>query len=139
MSREEMVSVVQRYFDAWTTGDVSALDDVVSPDYRVHYPQEVRAPAGKAVEVLKECVAVDRAVYPDQTWAIDQWVVEGDRVAIACTMTGTHLGTEPTLQIPATGKKVKIAWVVIYRIANGKIAEVWEVGDYLGLLKQLKG
>jgi steroid delta-isomerase-like uncharacterized protein len=134
-----MVAIVQRYLDAWNTGDPSEVDETISPDLVSHDPQDVPAAPGKAVEDVKRGMASARSAFPDQRWTIDQWVVEGDRVAIASTMTGTHLGTGPTIRLPPTGKKVKMAWVTIYRIANGKIAEIWQVGDYLGLLNQIKG
>ena len=41
------------------------------------------------------------------------------------------------LGIPATGRRVRGQGTVILRIAEGKIAEEWEMSDLLGLLQQL--
>jgi predicted ester cyclase len=39
--------------------------------------------------------------------------------------------------IPATGKSFNIVTWVIYRIANGKIVEMWGINDGMTLLMQL--
>jgi hypothetical protein len=41
--------------------------------------------------------------------------------------------------VPATGNDVETPDIDIFRIANGQIAEIWTVGDDLGLLFQLGG
>ncbi|MFQ5621571.1 MAG: ester cyclase [Candidatus Nanoarchaeia archaeon] len=47
------------------------------------------------------------------------------------THTGEYRGLAPT------GKKVTYTGVGIWRIADGKIVEGWEVGDMLDIYKQL--
>ena len=39
--------------------------------------------------------------------------------------------------IAPTGKQAQVAGGAVYRIADGKIEEVWLAGDVFGLLKQL--
>jgi predicted ester cyclase len=39
--------------------------------------------------------------------------------------------------IPATGKLVTVTGTDIFRIAGGKIVELWQHWDQLGLLQQL--
>jgi predicted ester cyclase len=48
---------------------------------------------------------------------------------------GTHLGVFQGA--PPTGKQITYTGVLIYRIANGKIAEQWTEFDFLGVLRQL--
>ena len=48
---------------------------------------------------------------------------------------GTHRGE--LMGVPPTGKAVSVPAILIYRIANGKIAEFWMNADTLGLLQQL--
>jgi predicted ester cyclase len=48
---------------------------------------------------------------------------------------GTQTG--PVLDIPATGRSVRVGEIVIFRIAGGKIVEAWEEYDELGLRRQL--
>jgi predicted ester cyclase len=39
--------------------------------------------------------------------------------------------------IPATGKKVSMPGITIFRLDNGKIAEGWVLNDNLSLMQQL--
>jgi steroid delta-isomerase-like uncharacterized protein len=75
------------------------------------------------------------ATFPDFSLKIDDTVAEGDRVAVRLTFTGTHRGG--FYDMPATGKSFSISAIAIARLAGGKIAEWWQIGDTLGLLRQI--
>ena len=62
-------------------------------------------------------------------------VVEGDKVAIRWTMSGTHKGEIEG--IPPTGKKMTIWGISIERIVGGKFVETWETYDTMGFMQQL--
>ena len=62
-------------------------------------------------------------------------VAEGDRVVVRWTAEGTHQGE--LLGIPPTGKRLRFSGISIYRLAEGKVAEVWEEFDRLGLMQHL--
>ncbi len=55
------------------------------------------------------------------------------------TITGTQAGEirHPVLDVPITGRQVKMDVVYIERMAGGKIVEEWEKQDTLGALQQL--
>ena len=73
--------------------------------------------------------------FPDGHMAIDDLVVEGDKVVARYTLTGTHKGE--FMGIPATNKKVT-GWVIeIDRVAGGKCVEGWSRMDTLALMQQL--
>ena len=58
-----------------------------------------------------------------------------DKVVARATGQGTHLGEY--MGIPLTGRRIKVSWIAIYRIADGKLAEHWQQIDELGLRQQL--
>jgi steroid delta-isomerase-like uncharacterized protein len=58
-----------------------------------------------------------------------------DLVAARWTMSGTHAGAWGG--VPPTGRTVRFAGVNFFRIADGKVAEIWNVRDDLGLREQL--
>jgi predicted ester cyclase len=62
-------------------------------------------------------------------------VAEADMVVGRWTATGTNTGQWGS--IPPTGKIAKFSAVNIFRIANGKVVEIWNHRDDLGLLQQL--
>ncbi|MCP8314023.1 MAG: ester cyclase [archaeon] len=62
-------------------------------------------------------------------------VVEGDKVAVRVTESGTHKGE--FMGIPPTNKKWTVWGIFIDRVAGGKIVEEWGVFDALSWMKQL--
>jgi predicted ester cyclase len=62
-------------------------------------------------------------------------VAEGDKVTKVWTSTCTHQGA--FLGIPSTGNRIVVKGIEVFRIADGKIAEVWVCMDNLGMLQQL--
>jgi predicted ester cyclase len=79
MSREQMVAIVQRYLDAGNTGNLSLIDETISPNLAVHGPQQAPAPPGQGREYCRHGATRFRAAYPDLKFTIEQSVVEGDR------------------------------------------------------------
>jgi predicted ester cyclase len=75
------------------------------------------------------------AVFPDFKLTLKEIVAEGDLVAAHMTFTGTQNG--PFLGIPPTGKLITIWSVEVFRIENGKVAEMWGGPDIFNGLQQL--
>ena len=73
--------------------------------------------------------------FPDIKISIDDEIAEGDKVVFNWTSRGTHQGE--LYGIPATGKQVTNTGMTIYRLENAKIAELWFIGDNLGMMQQL--
>jgi len=62
-------------------------------------------------------------------------IAEGDRVATKKTFTGTH--SAPLGDLPATGRTVKLQFVDILRLRDGRIVEHWVSVDQLSFMQQL--
>ncbi|HXJ96190.1 MAG TPA: ester cyclase [Terriglobia bacterium] len=81
-----------------------------------------------------------RAAFPDFHFALEDMIVEGNKVALRIPFTGTHQGKFWGLE--PTGKTIHVTETLILRIEGGKIAEMWEdYGEYgmrmqLGLIKE---
>lgn len=73
--------------------------------------------------------------FPDSQFTIDEMIAEGDCVATKKTFTGTH--TADFGDIPATGKRVKLQYVDMMRVRDGRIVEHWLSMDQLSFLQQL--
>lgn len=66
---------------------------------------------------------------------VDEMIAEEDRVMVRWTFYGTHQGEFAGL--PATHRQISYAGVNIFRIADGKIVEIWDLLDGLALWQQL--
>ena len=65
----------------------------------------------------------------------DDTIVSGDKVVIRWTGTGTHTGE--MFGVPATGKDVSVMGIDVFRIQDGKIAEIWQSYDQMGMMRQI--
>jgi hypothetical protein len=62
-------------------------------------------------------------------------ILDDNMAAVQLTLTGTHQNT--FMDIPATGKKVKIEIAQIMKFDGDKITELWMYYDNLSALKQI--
>jgi steroid delta-isomerase-like uncharacterized protein len=114
-------ALIRRVFEeVIPAGNTSAMRDVMAPDFLDHDPlpgQPAGAAGGEYV------VSTMHTAHPDLRFTIDDLMAEADRVTIRWTLRGTNTG--PLLGRPPSGQPVELAAIVIFRIANGKIAERW--------------
>lgn len=73
---------------------------------------------------------------PDLDVSIEAMVGNADMFAASFVYEGTHQGVY--FGIAPTGKKLRFTSCDIFRVADGKIAEHWGMGDIAGMLAQLK-
>ncbi len=84
---------------------------------------------------LKHHIEMYESVLPGYWIEAEDIIAEGDRVAVRGTVHGTHKGQ--LMNIAPTGKTVAFPLYIIYRIANGKIAEHWMLADMMSLMQQV--
>jgi predicted ester cyclase len=113
------IATVRNYFAAISGKDKPAatLNEYVSDDK------------------LKTHVHFFELAFPRYVLASEELVAQGDRVAVRARFQGTHAGD--LMGIAPTGKSVDVPFIIIYRLAGGRIAEHWMSIDQLEVLKQL--
>jgi len=62
-------------------------------------------------------------------------IAEGDLVVAHHTHHVTHSGE--FMGMPPTGKKIAVQGIEIFRLADGRIVEMWHQDDMLSLFQQL--
>jgi predicted ester cyclase len=65
----------------------------------------------------------------------DEIIAEGDKVTRVWTANSTHKGEFMSIQ--ATGIRITVKGIELFRTADGKIAEIWAIMDNLGMMQQL--
>ena len=130
---EENKAVARAVFDAFNSGDVDALDDVVAADAVDHDPYNPYREEG--AEGLKKVIGMYRSAFPDLEIKVEDQIAEGDKVVTRWTGTGTHQGE--LMGAAPTGKSSTVTGIGIDRIENGKIVEAWSNWDALGMMQQL--
>jgi predicted ester cyclase len=75
------------------------------------------------------------SAFPDWHWEMRHLVVDGDYLALHFTVTGTHRGAFEGIE--ATGRLVTTSEFTLYRVEDGKFAEVWDLTDLDAVIKQI--
>jgi len=129
MSLEENKAIVRKMFEAFNKQNLDTLDEFIAPDY-VDHPRQLLG-----LESYKQHLRIYYKTFPDSHENIEDIIAEGDKVWIRLKGTGTHTGELRGLS--PTGKKITWEAVSIWRIADGRVVEMWAVADELDFYKQL--
>ncbi len=120
-------AMLRRYYEAaWNQGDLAVADELIAAD-EIHHTHGVEGRGGPAWD--QEAARSFRSAFPDAHFTIDLVVDDGNLAAVLWRATGTHRATGTAL--------VNYTGVNIFRIVDGKIVEVWNTRDDLGLYAQL--
>jgi predicted ester cyclase len=133
MSAEENKALVRRYVEEFVDRSNFDLSE------EIFVPNFVRYDAGpdqvSRVEDLKHFFAMLHSGFPGFQSTIEDLLSEGDKVALRFTFRGIHQGE--FMGIAPTGKEVTMSGIDILRIADGKLVEMWNQEDVLGMMRQL--
>jgi len=113
-------------------GDLDAAEALVAADFH-HHDAMPGTPPGR--DGYRAVANVLRAGFSDLRFEVEDVIAAGDRVAVRTWFTGTHDG--PFMGMPPTGRRVRMQQVHVFRVEDGRIAEMWAVMDQLGALRQL--
>ena len=129
MSIEENKALGRRLTEASNKQDYDAFDEIMGADYHNHN-YDLHGPEG-----YKQFLGMFTQAFPDFHATDEHILAEGDKVMLQGTATGTHKGD--FRGIAPTDKKVTFGYVNIFRIADGKIVEEWDVYDVMNAYQEL--
>lgn len=108
-------------------------DEVLNPRNLDDFEARIANPE-LAARIRQGCLVL-YAAFPDMHSSIDDILVDGDKVAVRATSTGTH--DAEWMGVPATGRHIAFEYAEFYRVADGKVTEYWCLPDMGGLMRQL--
>lgn len=132
MSNEANKALMRRWHDEMNTHNVAIADELLADDY-VENNNMSPQPLDKAA--AKQLLTMIFAAIPDAHREIVEQVAEGDCVVERLRYTGTQQGE--FMGLPPSGKSAAFDAVMISRIRNGKIAEIWALLDTMAFMQQL--
>ena len=131
---EENKRIVRRYYSDLLAGrSLAALDELFAPGFVGHSA----AYGNFTLADIRAGIAREQQDMPDDETIIEDQVAEGDRVVTRWRYRWRH--TTPLFGEQPTGEWLVMDGVQIDRLANGKIAERWEIKDFWSVITHLGG
>jgi uncharacterized protein (TIGR02246 family) len=132
MTREQIFALFNRREAAWRERDAKVLASDHAPD------GVVVSPTGGVLEGRADIERIYRVWFvgfPDLAFATEDLLVDGDRAALLCRITGTHLGE--FFGMSPTGRRIEVSGAFIYRLQDDQIVHERRVLDFTGVLIQV--
>jgi steroid delta-isomerase-like uncharacterized protein len=124
-------AVAGRVFEEiFNQGKFEVANEIYAPDF-VNHGQHRNA----SLQEDQAAVHWEKQALPDLKMTVNLMVAEGDLVTVMWTLRGTN--TAAVSPLPATGAKVEVRGITIWRIVDGRIREEWTSFDNLGILRQI--
>ncbi len=112
MTAADIKALGYRVYEAINTKNIAALEELYDPHVIRHAAEEA------GIESAKNAVTSAFTAFPDMRFVVEDLVAENDKIALRVTIHGV-----PT----APGEPLPII-MEIFRIENGRVAEVWGAG-----------
>lgn len=125
-------ALLDRYVAAVNAHDTSRFAEIHTESYIQN--------SGRSPNGLPALIETFRGIFarmPDVQTRVEDRIIAGDKVVARMTFSATH--TQPLQGIAPTGRRFTLRTIDIWRVENGKLAEHWDIVDYAGLQKQLRG
>lgn len=125
---DEYRSLYLSYLEYCNKHDFDGMASFYAPIINVNgVPMEAAAVTAQFLPLV--------AAFPDWHWDMRHIVIDGDDIVVHFTVTGTHRGAFRGIE--ATGRRVTVSEFTLYRIDDGKFAEVWDLVDMDAVMKQI--
>jgi predicted ester cyclase len=126
-------SIVIALTQAFNNRNITALDKLVAVNEIEH-----NSLVHQGLDGIKQYFSDLITAFPDLHITIDHIIAEGNNVAVFTNTTGTPVRQlMVTTDIPISGKRISFKTADIYRIANNKIVEHWDIVESVKVLQQL--
>ena len=125
-------ALTRQFFERISSGDLSAVDELVSDDY-VEHEQVPGLASGKAG--TRQLFEMFHSAFDQAALEVEDMIAEGDKVFVLARMTGTQLGE--FMGIAPTGNTIDVNICDYFRIDDGKLVEHWGVMDAAAMMQQL--
>jgi steroid delta-isomerase-like uncharacterized protein len=132
-SEKANISIVRKFFEVGPSkGDLAAADAILHPEFSLHTPLPTPGPG---IEAMNNVITTCRAAFHGLQVTIDDIMADADIVTARFTARGIHQGD--FMGLPPTGKAITMTGIEIFRLKEGRIAELWGEANLMGLMQQL--
>ncbi|MBA2474165.1 MAG: ester cyclase [Pseudonocardiales bacterium] len=133
MTRDANIATQEKGAQHLNAGDIDAfVDTLFAQDCVDHDPAPGQGPGRDGFRSFFRTLTT---AFPDAQIEPATLVADGEHVALAYTLTGTHNGDFHG--VAATSKRIEVRGLQIGRFRDGQIVERWGSTDELGIMQQI--
>ncbi len=134
MENQKNIIIIKKLFEeVYTKGDLIKCPDYIAENVIIN---DVAKKNGlKGLKGFKDMEEKYKTAFPTKKVTIQDIFGVEDKVVVRWNCQGMHQGKLD--DISASNEKINITGISIYRFANGKIVEIWQSWDRLGLFEQI--
>jgi len=129
---EQNIKLIRDMTKQWDEEGVTSLSKYYSSNCVIHYPGGLDV---SGLDAIIEHTSQFRTSFSNMVHNIEDIIAKGDMVAVRYSAKMTNIGEFQG--IPPTEKEVYFTAMEFCSISEGKIIEVWQDVDALGLMMQL--
>ena len=110
--------------------DVSIFDRILSANYKEHQPSIIRS----ATETKEFAIKLKES-FPNQSFKVEDEVIKDGKVVFRYKWHAVQTGK--FMDWIATNKDIATQGIIIAKVSDGRIDELWEEWDFAGFLRQI--
>ena len=125
------------YYRGWNRRDENVIFECLDADVRFRNALRVRAKKDRGPQAYLDYMRHLLTVVENYTIMLDDIVIDetGRKVAVRCTSRGVHRGS--FFGVQGSGYEVSWTSMAFLTVVNGKITEIWVLGDVDSLKNQV--
>ena len=127
----DLMTPINKFYAVYNDSNLDLWDEAMADNYVGH----VNADTIPSREIGKGFIGALLTAFPNIHYTVEDMVTEGNKVTSRWSATATHTGD--LFGMPPTGKDVTMIGITIFRVVDGRIAELWDVWDQAGMMAQL--
>ena len=132
MAKDRKRARIERAFKHYTAATLDTYLELYHPDAKLHFLPE-GLPRGREGSRLRDLALL--SAFPDARVIFEDWLIDGDRVAVRFRFDGTHRGE--FMGLAPTNKRVSVTGITIMHFEGDQVVERWSEMNYVGLLQEL--
>jgi predicted ester cyclase len=133
---DEYETFIHRWFEeVWNQKREDAIDEMFAKDGIANGLNDAEGKPLRGPEGFKTLHRAFLSAYPDLRITVEDTVVEGDKIAARCRVTGSHAGHG--IGVAPTNQPVEFTGMTIVHVKDGKIVEAWNEFNFMEMYKQV--
>ncbi len=121
-------AIIQRYFEAYNNKNEAIFDDIISPDYMDHGQSAYMGSPGRGIAGAKNDLKNSLDKFDDINYTIEAMIAsEAYPDLVGTYWKGSLTPNAATSEIVKSSRIIDYRGMSIYRLQNGKMAEMWHV------------